>query len=239
MTRLVLLCFLITLCACRRNDRNPPLTNSRDTIIKNYFQVIDSLPYYDTLDKTFKLLKAYYSNDTGYLVASYREVADLLKHRGKALMSEVCEQPPPINTLGFDEVYRFSYNAAFCNKSVTLTVGEVSDSVLLEVYLYEMSDREATCKTISHTTKLLNKSESQKINIEINYADFWGLQADNGMYGFDGSSLFVTGYERPIKAFQGKYKTIYRWSAERTALGVLFKKLLDLSRTTVDCFHYE
>jgi hypothetical protein len=145
------------------------------------------------------------------------------------LESRICEQPPPINTLNFKEAYRFSYDAAFCNRSVSLTIGKKPDTVTLDTYLYEVNDTETECKTISHTTKQLSEQVWDKFISSIDYADFWGLKEDNGRHGMDGSSLRVTGNERPINAFQGRYKAIYRWAAEQTAIGELFKKLLDQS----------
>jgi hypothetical protein len=54
----------------------------------------------------------------------------------------------------------------------------------------------------------------------------------------DGSSLRVSGYERPIKAFHGRYKAIYRWSGEQMAIGEVFKKVLDMSGGKVSCFDF-
>lgn len=238
MTRIFLLSLLTFFFACNSDTGKQTAIKDRDYIMRKYFETVDSLPYSDTLDMKFKLLKAYHANDTGYLNASYKEVADLLKYRKEMLESHICEQLPPISTLNFEEVYRFSYEAAFCNKSVTLTIGKKSDIIIMETYLYEFNDKQTECKTISHTTKKLSVGDWNNLIDNIDYTDFWGLKEDNGRHGMDGSSLRITGYERPVNAFEGRYKTIYRWAGEQTAIGELFKKLLDNSGTIVDCFHY-
>jgi hypothetical protein len=238
MTRIPLTFLLTLLIACSDKTSTHPAIQNRDSIMTKYFQVIDSLPYFDTLDLKFKLLKAYYNNDTTYLKKSYDEIAALLKYKTDMLESHFCEEPAPLNTLNYKEAYRFSYGAAFCDKAVNMTIGKSGDSIMLDLYLYEYNDNETECKTIRHTIQLIDKKVWDTLTIGLRQSDFWGLKEDNGRHGMDGSSLRVTGYERPINAFEGRYKTIYRWAAEEMAIGILFKKLLDLSGTKVDCFHY-
>lgn len=108
--------------------------------------------------------------------------------------------------------------------------------ILIDLYLYEVSNDRQECKIINHTVKKLNKQNWEDLINGIYYADFWGLKEINGESGFDGSDLRVTGYERKVNTLTGRDKTIYRWGAEQTAIGQLFKKYFDLSGTTVDCF---
>ena len=140
--------------------------------------------------------------------------------------------------MDFEEVYRFNYSAAFCNKAVTITIGRRLDSITLDLYLFDVNNGESECKTISHIIKQLDKKNWEDLIKGISYTDFWGLKEDNGRHGSDGSSLRVSGYERPIKAFEGKFKTINRWAAEDMAIGALFKKFLDLSGTKISCFYF-
>ena len=238
MTKISLSFILILLIACKSNSEKHAEIQARDSIMVKYFQVVDSLPYSDTLDGKFKLLKAYHTNDTSYLKTSYKETEDLLKYREEMLTLPLCEQFPLLNKLNFEETYRFSYEAAFCNKSTTVTIGKKSDTITLDTYLYEFNDKQTDCKTISHTTKQLSERDWTDFLNGIDYADFWGLKEDNGRHGLDGSSLQVIGYERPKNAFQGRYKKVYRWAAERTAIGELFKKLLYKSGINVSCFPY-
>lgn len=238
MTRILSFFLLTLLFACNDKTIKHSAMLDRDSIMTKYFQVIDSLPYFDTLDLKFKLLKAYHKNDTTYLRKSYDEIANLLKYRKDIIESHFCEEPALLNALNYEESYRFSYGASFCDKAVNITIGKSGDSIMLDLYLIEYSDKQTKCKTIKHTTQLANKQIWDTLVKGIEQADFWGLKEDNGRHGMDGSGLRVTGYERPINAFEGRYKTIYRWAAEEMTIGVLFKKLLYLSGTKVDCFHY-
>lgn len=55
--------------------------------------------------------------------------------------------------------------------------------------------------------------------------------------GLDGSSLRVYGYKKDGRN-RYRMKGIYRWSAEETAIGDLFKKTLVLSGIKVECYRY-
>jgi hypothetical protein len=236
MTKLFPLFLLTLLVACKDKTRNASSIQNRDSIMTKYFKVVDSLPYPDTLDPGFKLLRAYHKNDTAYLKKSYNHIADLLKYRDEMLESHFCEEPAALNTLNYEEAYRFSYGAAFCDKSVDMTVGKSSDNIVLDLYLYEFNYEQTECRIINHTTKAVDKKVWKILINGINQSDFWGLKGDNERRGFDGSGLTVTGYQRPKNAFEGRYKKIYRWAAEEMTIGILFKNLLDLSGTKVDCF---
>ena len=238
MTRIISFFLLTLLIACNDKIDRHSAAQDRDSIMTKYFQVIDSIPYVDTLNEDFKLLKAYHTSDTAFLKKTYDDVAELMKYRTEMLESHICEEPAALNTLNYEEAYRFGYGAAFCNKSANLTIGKSGNSITLELFLYELNDNQTECKTIQHTTHLVDKKIWDTLIGGIERADFWGLKEDNGRHGMDGSALHVTGYERPIKAFEGRYKTIYRWAAEEMSIGILFKKLLDLSGTKVECFHY-
>jgi hypothetical protein len=238
MTKILSLLLFTLLIACNDRTSRHSFVQERDSIMTKYFQVIDSLPYSDTLDQDFKLLKAYHTNDTTYLKNAYNDIAKLLKYRNEMFETHICEEPAALNTLNYEEAYRFSYGAAFCDKSVFMTIGKSSDSITLDLYLYELNDKQTECKIINHTTKPLDTKTWDILIYGIDQSDFWGLKEDNGRHGMDGSGLTLTGYERPINAFEGRYKKIYRWAAEEMAIGILFKRLLDLSGTKVDCFHY-
>ena len=238
MARLLTFFLIILLIACNDKSSKESPSQDRDSIMTKYFQAIDSLPYLDTLDLHFKLLKAYHKNDTAYLRNSYKEITNLLKSRQDTQESHFCENPVELNTLNFEEAYRFSYGAAFCNKAVNMTIGKSGDSITLEFYLFEYNNTQTECKTIKHTTQLASQKIWDTLLNGLHQSDFWGLKEDNGRRGMDGSGLRVTGFEMPKNAFEGRYKTIYRWAAEDMSIGILFKKLLYMSEIKVDCFHF-
>lgn len=239
MIKLLLISVMAFSVSCQTHINAVNSNLSRDSIMKKYFLLVDSLPYFDTLDLKFKLLKAYNENDTGYLKRSYGDLVELSKFKKEMSESNICEEPAPLNTPGYEESYRFIYGVAFCDKWVNITIGKNIDSATVELYLYEYIDKETRCKTIKHIKKRINDRDWKNFITDISYADFWGLKEDNGIHGFDGSSLDVTGFEKPRKAFKGNYKRIYRWAAEETAIGTSFKHLLNLSGVSVDCFRFQ
>ena len=231
MPKFSFIILVISFLACN----NHSALQRRESIMNSYFQASDSLPYADMQEWKFELLKAYHENDTDYLKKSCAEVRMLLNN-WRMVPSLSCEDTTSIKNSNFEQAYRFNYHQAFCTKFVTMTIGKSADNITLDLYLYDVSTDRSECNIINHTVKKLNKQDWEDLIKGIYYADFWGLKEINGKSGFDGSDLRVTGYERKVNTFAGRDKTIYRWGAEETAIGQLFKKCLDLSGITVDCF---
>lgn len=198
---------------------------------------MDSLPFADTSGEDFRLLMAYHRNDTGYLKKSYAEIAELLKYAPKMWKPIFFEDTIPINKKHFEEAYRFCYDAAFCPTTAIMTIGKRTDSIILDLCLYDSQDDMAR-KVKSHTIKQLTKQDWEELTKGIFYCDFWGLKEMESRSGFDGSSLYITGYKIGINGSKEKHKTIYRWAAEEMAIGQLFKRCLDWSDTTIACFHF-
>lgn len=204
----------------------------------DYFSVIDSFPRFDTLRENFRLLKAYHKNDTAYLRQSYNQLISSLRTWHDLDTTTSCEKPTPMRLLDYKEAYRFSYSAAFCDTLITMTVGKGESEFVAEVMLYARDSLKNKCVTVKRFEKKLDKQAWDKLLKGIRYADFWGLQPANDERGFDGSSLYVFGFKKRINAFQGRQKVIYRWGAERTAIGTVFKDMMDVTGTSVSCFHF-
>jgi hypothetical protein len=239
--RFISILLLILIFGCREKPRVQTQSEGRDLIMNQYIHVLDSISSIDSLDSDYKLLKAYNRNDTSYLKNSYSELLEGIKYLN-ALESTFCEQPRAINTTNFTTAFQFRYRAAFCDTAIIMTIGQRSDSVILETLLYRIvdrDDRQGECKMFFHGIKRLDEKDWDSFTNEISYLDFWGLSSDNGRRGYDGSTLIVTGYLHPRNAFKGSYKKIYRWAAEESAIGSLFKKTFDLTGKTIRCFHYQ
>lgn len=232
MTKFPFILLVLFFIACNQQ----PTLQSRDLIINKYLQAMDSLPCVDTTGEDFMLLKAYHNNDTNYLKKSYAEIADILKSSSQIWKPLPCEDTIPINKKNFDEAYTFSYEAAFCPTSAIMTIGKRTDSIILDLYLYDFQDQ--TRNLTSHTTKLLTKQDWEALTEGIFYCNFWGLKDFDDRHGFDGSTLYIKGYKKGINSFNDKHKTIRRWAAEEMAIGHLFKKCFDLSDTAVGCFRF-
>jgi hypothetical protein len=223
--------------SCNYNDDATKLS-SRDSLIARFLTLTDSLPGIDTIDGSRRVLLAFHQNDTSYLRRVVEQVQDLMKYREEMVRNPSCAEPSGIESYNFKEAYRFEYAAAFCDQSVNFTVGERNDSFILFGYHYKLVYNLDSCLSSMKIEKMLNGKQWDTIKKSLRIADFWGLKPRNYNSGFDGSSLTVTGYQRPVNAFQGQYSKVYRRSAEETMLGELFKKILEMSGCKATCFYY-
>jgi hypothetical protein len=229
----------ILLLACTDESQKSKPLSTRDFIMQDFFKAIRSSPDIDTTREEFILLKAYYENDTASLRKLHRETIDGLKSRNEILDSIACKAPLPLHSLGYEEAYRFRYGIAFCDTSVIITVGKSKSGITLHMILYRTNRRTEKCDVIRQFEKKLDEKTWIKLRDGVDFADFWALRATNDEFGYDGSSLHVYGYERPVSAFTGRHKGIYRWAPEETAIGILFKDVLDMSVVRVKCFRHD
>lgn len=229
---------VLLLMSCLSRDSKKSSLSTRDSLVHQFLQLTDSLPGTDPLHPQRKFLAAYLRNDTPYLRKSVEEVQELLQNQHEVLDYSSCRRPEDLTALHFTEAYRFQYGAAFCDQSINITIGKRHDSVLLISYHYRRDYRTDSCLSVVRTEQSVTASEWTAIRAAMVKTDFWGLKADNRTHGLDGSELTVTGYEKPINAFKGRYSSVWRWAAEKTALGEAFKLVLDLSEVKVPCFHF-
>jgi hypothetical protein len=220
------------------NAQQPSLHTTRDSIMRDYFTVVDSIPYFDTLKEDFKLLKAYHKNDISYLRDSYNDLLGSLRSWDDFDTTTDCNIPIAIHLLHYEEAYRFSYKAAFCDTLMIMTIGKQKSEIVAEIMLYATDMLTNRCEIVKQLHKKMNQQAWEKLIKGIRYADFWGLKTYNDVDGFDGSSLYVFGFKSGINAFKERHKVIYRWTAERTAIGTVFKDMLDESGINVSCFRY-
>ena len=224
--------------SCQERRTGEVRIEMRDSIVKEYLALLDSVAWADSLSPQHKLLVAYNNNDTVVLIKEIQSLRAAITESRKYPNPTSCFEPQAINKYGFAEAFRFQYSAAFCDQSVNITVGERNDSVLIYGYHYTHNYMTDSCVSVDSSKRLLTKTQWIEIRSSIDRADFWGLKVRNGISGMDGSSLAVTGYQRPINAFQGRYNRISRWAAEKSALGESFKLVLEMSGIKVPCFHY-
>ena len=221
--------------------RFEPAMQERDVIMDKYFKAVDSTPYIDTLSDQYKILKAYYTSDLDYLNQFYNDAQQVLNVLKS--LEDTLTRPyiPRLNELNFDEAYRFIYNAAFCDREANITVGRTGNGMMLEVYEYQSLNRwwgRELPKSDVHFTRVINKLEWDSLMQDMRYADFWGLTSQNGTIGYDGSNLRVIGYIRLAEGSKPNSKSIYRWVAEKTAIGTAFQRAFRLSGMQNECFHF-
>lgn len=230
--------FLVLFSSCHLKVDQAGQLEPRDSLMRAYLNLGDSISWTDTTDPRHKLLLAYNKNDTAYIKQTLKSAQEALIETRKYPSPTSCFTPQPINSFDFNEAYRFQYEAAFCDQSVNITVGERHDSIFLLAYHYKHDYKTDSCLSVEKTEKLLSAKQWEAIQFSIFRADLWGMKSYNGISGMDGSSLTVIGYQKPKNAFEGRYNKVGRWAAEKSALGESFKLVLDISRIKVPCFHY-
>ena len=236
--RLSITVLIFVFVGCQNRQRSIRKPELRDSLMSLYLKMADSMYWFDTLDPERKLLIAYNNNDTDFLKKAVKTANAAMKESSNYTPDPKCPKAPPINSYEFSEAYQFNYSAAFCDQVLNITVGQKNDNILLIAYHYKYIYNTDSCISLVQSTKVLSNSQWSLIKQSILRSDFWGLSRRSYKVGVDGSGLSVTGYEAPNNAFEGRYKVVIRWAAERMALGEAFKLVWDYSGVKVPCFHY-
>jgi hypothetical protein len=237
MKKLILI-LTTALLSCKSEHDIGRDNEKRDLLVAEYLKLVDSIGHSDPVDPQHKLLVAYNKNDTEYLNKRIDNLREIVKEIQNVPRPTSCFTPQPLSRLGFSEVYRFDYSAAFCDQTITIILGEIQDSWLIQTYQYKHDYKTDSCLSVDSFKVPLSEQQWMKFITAMERADFWGMKQSNGKGGVDGSSLRVTGYERAKNAFQGRYSVVYRWAADHTALGEAFRLALATSKIKVGCIGY-
>ncbi len=241
MRQIVILHFLglIFFTSCK-NSGNKNLSYSiRDSVLQEHLAALDSLPYFDTTDINYKILKAYKSNDTFFFKNLHIDIEREKKFRHQWDLIDSCAKEQKLSDLNVDEAYRFIYQAAFCPYKVNVTITKKTDSASLHFLIYQYQWDTAKCRIINEFDKKLPIKNWTEITESLDKYDFWGLKRENGVHGLDGSSLTVIGYKKRDTLYRRETKTnfIYRWGG--TTLGEPFHLVLKISGNKQGCFWIE
>ncbi len=185
----LILLLIFSLCSC--NEKNDSTTLSlRDSVLKAYLSEVDSLDFYDTTDMNYKLIKAYYNNDTIFFKKFEKKDSNA------------------------DSIYRFIYSQAFSPYETNLTVSKSGDTAKIHALVYQTSRDTIPCEIIDEFDKKISLKEWNEFNTSLSSADFWGLKEDNGIHGFDGSTLTIYAFIKGDNTnwHPRKTQTVSRWS---------------------------
>lgn len=241
MNRFVFILLLCSLSACSR-PQSPTAAETCDTIMKNYFRVMDTMEQYFLTNEERQLMRAYYKKDTQYLLKHAKRITEMFDRRKNRFKISYSALPKDLKRAGYDAAFRFEYGSAFCNQELNYTIAKKGDSTIVEVYLYEhpieeMNDTILNYSVVQYIVKRTNHELWDSVSNEMQKLDFWGMLNENDRSGMDGSGLWVAGYIslRQYTANGYHYKNIYRWAAEHTYLGELFIKLVRESLLKDNC----
>jgi hypothetical protein len=223
----------------------------RDTALRTYFKAIDSSPAYDTTNTDFRMLRAYYRNDTNYLKAYLENRKQYLAYlkNGDYKLDQVypdsCIHQERLDRTDYEEAYRFKYFQSFCPYKINVTISRKVDSTVLSFLLYKPAEdpqfNTAGCKIIEQYSKTLSSKDWTEIHDAMTHADFWALSRINNVGGFDGSTLEVEGFlnEHLKTPHPPKYHRVRRWMGPSSALLDAFVTVLKLSGNKKGCFLVE
>jgi len=236
---------LLALASCKQPEHRTEVLSLRDSILRQHLSLTDSVDFYDTSNLDYKLLKAYFKNDT----ASLKEINAAMNRFAKTTLSsglDSCIFPKIISNLKADEAYRFIHSQPFCYFGLSVTISRFGDSVCLQ-YVdfilpnYDGIPREITfkngkqykqeqnCIVIKQTQKILNLNAWKELESAILAADYWGLKHTSPRLLFDPSFWQIDGYTKEARLATGQhFQSVIRDSPSMEAfknLGRLFIKL--------------
>ncbi len=178
---------------------------------------VDSVPYFDTTDLNYRVLKAYYSNDSVDLKKIKEQTDYSLLTKKLFIPTDTCLRLTELKDLRADSAYRFIYDQAFSPYRTIITVGKYVDSARIHVLIFHASRDSIPCEIIDEFYQKLSYADWIKFDEIILYSDFWGSKEDNGYDGIDGTSLSAFGFIKGDGTYRrpGKSQYVYRWMPYR------------------------
>jgi hypothetical protein len=230
----------VLLCSCHQPSNQNNSNSIRDTLLTSFFKMIDTLPYYDTTNLNFKLLKAFKENDTSNL----EEITDYIHRTSTTPWMHDYLKPCAVNmefdTLTADEAYKFSYESSFCEYYTIATITQRGNKVKVNVTVYKNASKLdlIPCTIAQQYETEIDSTSWTKFQEVIFAVDFWGLKEDNEYHGNDGSSLDVQGYQKYFKGnrnIQPRRSYVSRWSRSMDNLLGPFLMLLRFCKIDKGC----
>jgi hypothetical protein len=215
--------------SCRQvSNRQNSNTEIRDSAMKSYLNHTEKLfkneiEFYDLDSNEFnyKMLKAYYSNDTTYL---RRIVKDIQNPENENLVLDSFWKTniPILKNLNIEEGYQFQYSETFCHNYYIITISQFKDSIKLNTFIYRptstYNDKPIKLEVVKNSNKLLSVKNWNELLDAIYLADYWNLKPRNDNVVLDPSFLTVVGIkkdiqENKIKKTNSVTRTIFRKTA--------------------------
>ncbi|MBI4946611.1 MAG: hypothetical protein HY840_09440 [Bacteroidetes bacterium] len=239
MTRIIqlLLAFALINYSCNTNTFHQTNNETKDSILKKYISIVDTLPYYDTSSIEFKLIKAYSSNDTNTLKKLVGHFENMTRKLDWQINLDSCVKQQAFKDIRSEEKYRFNYSAALCPYATSATIINYKDSTVLNTIVYQYAWDTLPCKVIEQTTVAIDSVGWAMFQESLEVADFWGLRPDNGEHGVDGSTLEIYGFKKGTNSEWDPDRSnfIERWSPAYNSILSSFTLLLKYSKTKKGC----
>ena len=202
MFRITAAVLSLTLICCNHLGTSKSSLGFKDSILREYFAVIDSLELYDTTNYDFRTLKAFFNDDTSFFEEMAKDIKVSKEQNRFDDAIDSCVQLKKISELNADEVYRFSHSESFCFYSQRVTISRTGDSILLHYLEFSASpdgkvieyrDKQGFkrigpgCKVEKEFSKVLSKTDWDHLENKIRDADYWGMKQRSYEEVLDGS----------------------------------------------------
>ena len=233
------LIILSTITSCKDRLSNRLNFSLKDSVLKEHLLAMDSIPYYDTTEINYKVLKAYQNNDTTFFKSLRIEIQKESEYRRRWENSDSCVHLKKINELNADEAYRFFYYPAFCPSPIIATITKRDTNINLHFIVYQSNYDTISCKIITEFNKKLTMKNWEDFSSKLGLADIWGLKRENGMQGFDGTTIRFIGYQKSNPYYNQKEKVCYVHRWEVTTLRDAFDIILKVSKNKKGCVWIE
>jgi hypothetical protein len=186
------------------NQPSNPKPGYRDSVINNYFAMIDSSGKYDTADLPYKALKAYYYNDTMQLKRLHSFITAQKTKRENWDLWQSDIPLPTLDQLKFDEAYRvvFSIYGAPAYEVITI----MKKDTTCKLHYLQYSREKGRGKEFE---KSISKRAWDDVTAKLREADFWYLKSERNSRGSDGFDLTVIGYQKWDKTARSHF--VHRW----------------------------
>jgi hypothetical protein len=236
---------VLLLASCKEVTVSSTHPGFKDSIVKEYLARTDSLDFPDTINYDFKILKAYFKDDTSFFTQLQKEIEFERKYATEGNYFDSCFQLKKLSDLNVDEAYRFHHSQSFCFYNQIVTITRNSGSVSLhymetsgspegKVLKLQTKGGEKTigpgCRLEKEFLKTLTVNDWEVLEGYVEDADYWGLKSRSSRSGFDGSSWTIEAYSKnPKYLTDQQIHRVYRWSPENSfkQLGRIFMKLAE------------
>ncbi len=229
-----ILVLFVLLTACNNSD-NKSTKFDREIALKKYLLAIENIPFYDTSDINFKVLKAYQCNDSLFFSNIENEQKYENSYEAKLKIKSSCIHLKNLKDLNCDKAYRFTYYAPFCSKPIVATITKKQDSINLHFLVYQLKHDTTPCMIITEFNKRLTSDNWDTFYNKLENADIWGLKRENGRSGVDGSTLTFMAYENDANERNNpRHCYIDRWVY--SSLDETFVYVLKISGNRKGCY---
>lgn len=210
MRHLLLLILLLQLYSCGNNSKTFLL---RDSVTRKYLSVIDTSGQYDTSETSYKVFKAYISNDTSFFHQLQSEVdKNNVRVRANWDLWDSDIPLPKLQKLNLDEAYRFIFSVVASPSYDVVTITKHQDNIKLYYTHFTRDDIKYTPPKITTSdSAILQANQWNELIDKLQAADFWGLQKENNRRGNDGSDLTVIGYRKRTGRLIKTYNFVHRF----------------------------